>query len=396
MTANMSNIWKMNPCQVCHSQFPGPILLKRHMQVKHKSQNTIFAGAEKRKSPFTNSSVSLKQRLDERSQNSSKDLVQANVVQSSTPTLFQKIEQFKASNTNAAEIAFNATFTKKDRVGRTEGLTSPGGKEDPGSVLQCSYCQYQARSVHGLTRHTTGHTGSRKCCKCQKGYAEGSYSSEQYLKLHEASCTGEPRWLPASPGHQEVASTPPLLRNEQENQTLSAHRTEYSDQPPVLSVQVKSEEIKTTPMEVKIEEVSVSTRNSKFEAYISSQALHYNDELKQTVPLYSYNQPQQSQQPQQPQQHLQAPQHEQAQQHLQPKQHQQPLQLKQEQDTGLDETVLENKKPERTQFGQKGQFLNQNSRVTDCKRFIFSGKRYEKYWCMGCKNWLNGGKVIIS
>ena len=73
------------------------------MQVKHKSETTSFARAEKRKSPFPDGSVSLKQRLDEISKNSSKDLVQANVGQSSSPTLFEKIEQFKASNTNAPQ-----------------------------------------------------------------------------------------------------------------------------------------------------------------------------------------------------------------------------------------------------------------------------------------------------
>ena len=167
------------------------------MQVKHP-QNTSYPGAGKRKSSFSDGSVSLKQRLDEISQNSSKDSVQPNVGQSSSPSLYEKIEQFKASNNQAAEMAFKATFTQKDKVARTERLKD--------SALECDYCQHQARSVRGLARHTTGHTGPRKCSKCNRGYAQGSSSSEHYLKQHEASCSGEQKWLAASADTQEAAT----------------------------------------------------------------------------------------------------------------------------------------------------------------------------------------------
>ena len=228
------------------------------------------------------------------------------------------------------------------------------------TVLQCQYCHHQARNVTGLARHTTGHTGARKCSQCNRGYAQGSSSSEHYLKLHEASCKGEQKWLAASADTD--APTPPLLRNEQEHQTLALTdvNTEYSDQPPELSVQVESVNIKPTPMVFKEENVEptqmiskeeedmkptemilkeeikpapivlkeeeVSGRNNKFEAYISSQALNNSEELKPTVPLYIYNKPQQSLQPQQ-----------------------QP-------DNVLSETAPEIKKQERTQFGPKGLF----------------------------------------
>ena len=46
---------------------------------------------------------------------------------------------------------------------------------------------------------------------------------------------------------------------------------------------------------------------------------------------------------------------------------------------------------ERTQFGTKGK--NSPAIFTDYKEMIIVGKKYEKYWCMGCKNWLLGGKV---
>ena len=377
--SDMKNIWKMNPCQVCQLEFPGPVLLRRHMQVKHKSETTSFARAEKRKSPFPDGSVSLKQRLDEISKNSSKDLVQANVGQSSSPTLFEKIEQFEASNNHAAETAFNATFTRRDPVAKTERQSTPVAKEG----LKCNYCEFQARSATGLTRHTTGHTGARKCSKCKKGYAQGSSSSEHYLKRHEASCTGEHQWLAVSGDNQEAASTPPVVRNERENQTVPDIKTEYSDQPPQLSLQVKSEDLKPTPVVLKEEEVS--PRNIKFEAYISSQTLNNGLEQKPIVPLYIYNKPILPQKPLQPllpkpiqhqqplkpllPQPLQPLQPQPLEpleplQHIQPKQAIQPqpippLQPLQQPDDSLNVTSPENKKKpqERNQFGPKGKLV---------------------------------------
>ena len=321
----------MNPCQLCKSEFPGPLLLKRHMQVRHKPQMASFTGGDKRKSSFTECSVSLKQRLDEIPSNLRKDFVQANVEQSSSPTLFQKIEQFKGSNNHAAETAFNATFTKKDKIASsTERLSIPSVKESSDSALKCNYCEYQARSATGLTRHTTGHTGARKCSKCNKGYAQGSSSSEHYLKQHEASCNGDQKWFAASVDNQKAPSSPPLLRNEKENPTLPVMRTEYSDQPPQLSVEVKSEDLKPTPMVSKEE---VPARNIKFEAYISSQVMNNFEEVKPVVPLYIYNKPQEP---------------------LQPLQPLQPIQPQQDQGDGLTETAPEKKPQERTQFGPKG------------------------------------------
>ena len=117
-------------------------------------------------------------------------------------------------------------------------------------------------------------------------------------------------------------------------------------------------------MVFKQEEV-VSARNIRFEAYISSQASNTDEELKPTVPLYIYNKPQPP---------------------LQPQQHQE--------NNGLNETPPEKKKntQERTQFGLKGRY----STVIIILLINFPGKRYEKYWCMACQNWLNGGKVNIT
>ena len=160
--SNMKNIWKMNPCQLCQSEFPGPVLLRRHMQVRHpRDQRTSSSpGSEKRKSASTDGRQSL-----------------------------------------------------REKVART--------------VLQCQYCHHQAKSVTSLARHTTGHTGARKCSQCNRGYAQGSSSSEHYLKLHQASCKGEQKWLAAS-ADTEVSSPPPLLRNEEEHQTLALLRSKLT------------------------------------------------------------------------------------------------------------------------------------------------------------------------
>ena len=248
------------PCDVegCREIFPGPILLKRHLQVKHKGL--------KRKAPETIESISLKQKLNSTSSLPRREFL--NPVQKSPLSIYQKIENFQTSSSPSAEKAFIATFkTEPVEAGRSKRLSQ-------GQVFKCDLCDYEAGSVVGLTRHRTGHTGGRKCRKCNRGYSEGSSSSENYLRQHEKTCLGTQKWISATDIKEEKNPEPLPLPQ----QSL----IESPAQPAQAQV-----EPKTTVLKEEKEEVL--SRNVKFEAFVSSQGLNIKEEVK-PVPHFSYKQ----------------------------------------------------------------------------------------------------------
>ena len=105
----------------CGEIFPGPVLLRRHLQVKHKGL--------KRKASFppTSESISLKQRLEATSSLPKRELVIP--ARRSPLSLHEKIERCKSSSSPSAEEAFNATFKR-------EGAARKGGQEQNSIVLK--------------------------------------------------------------------------------------------------------------------------------------------------------------------------------------------------------------------------------------------------------------------
>ena len=332
------------PCEFsgCNQIFPGPLLLRRHIQVKHRDH--------KRKATETTESVSLKKRFDAISRPFVTDFCKENgknPAKIPTLALHEKIDNFKSSAISSADSAFNTTFKRYP---------------DKGS-LQCKYCDYKAKSAGGLNRHRTGHTGGRKCSKCNRGYSDNSSSSDNYLRQHEKSCDGGQKWLAVS---EDNLYNPNLSKDESRNKTIPLMKMEPSVESPI-QIQFKTKEVKSpTETVLKEEREKLPSRNIKFQAFVSSQGLNVKTEAERTpertptVPLYSYNAAHQ------PENSSEAPQSEKL-----------PTPKKTAQ--------------ERTQFGTKGK--NSPAIFTDYKEMIIVGKKYEKYWCMGCKNWLLGGKV---
>ena len=393
-------------CEPCNHNFTAMYHLKKHQDSVHNAEKEDFK-CPKCQQVFQEQDQ-LKMHFVEMSCQKSSDSNVSGV--KPEPSLFDRIQQFK----QGSEIGSNqdATNIKPPFLLLTQ--KAPVTVENP--EMRCDFCPMKLSGRYAYARHMVGHSGPLKCSKCNKGYSD-SPGGRIYMEKHVKDCKGIEKWTSSNgvklepvqissvvPVQQQETlpplmnvqspnvtpetssgkmltgnfkSMPILVKEDNGNQqaqspsfvikkgTISSNSMpilvgQENFEPEQLPVDVANVQAPPNPVIIKSE-----PKNNKYFEQRNANFLQFLNNRNNPVAAPAPSPAHQQQAPT-----LSTVKEE----NVKEKKKLKPVTSKRKQSSDTSVSKSPKKKPvERTQFGPKG-------------------KCYERYWCIGCDNWINGGK----